>query len=279
MGNQHITYVFQNDEVKGADRLMLLAIADYCDEHGSCYPSYKTLAKKCNVDRRNAISTCQRLESDGHIYISKNDGYVTAKGQTNRFFMLKWRESVGLDNSEFTGDANVTSDAHITPLVMPTSPLRGDAHITQSQVVSQEETKDYASTDADAPPTPKKTATPESDNAYELSKVIPELLNLHNGREWNIAHMLSGTSKKKGYREYAGYFEGEKMVTPDELAKVVRYYKKQMPDTPIIQSPEIVADWVGKYRAHQAKVNEAPRMTYQEIWDFSHMDEPKRGGS
>ena len=36
MANKHISFVFDSKDVKGADRLMLLAIADYCDEHGSC---------------------------------------------------------------------------------------------------------------------------------------------------------------------------------------------------------------------------------------------------
>jgi hypothetical protein len=87
-----------------------------------------------------------------------------------------------------------------------------------------------------------------SDNALALSEVIPDLLDLHNRREWNIAHMLSGTSTKTGYKEYAPYFTGDNMVTPDELSKVVAYYRQECEGTHIIQSPEIVSDWVGKYR-------------------------------
>lgn len=136
--------------------------------------------------------------------------------------------------------------------------------------------KDLAPSAKSASKSPRKT--PASDNAFELSKVIPKLLNLHFGREWNIAHMLSGTATKKGYKEYTAYFEGDNMVTPDELAKVVQYYRKQYPDAPIMQSPEIVADFVGKYRAYQAKRNEVPMFTHQQIWDFSDIDEQMGGG-
>lgn len=125
----------------------------------------------------------------------------------------------------------------------------GDFTKEQNQAQHEDSTDDPPTpTDTDPPDTP----TPK-DNAYELSKVIPDLLGLHNGREWQIAHMLSGTSKKKGYVEYTQYFTGDNMVTPADLKGMVAYYRKQHPDAHILQSPEIIADWIGKYRHAKAE--------------------------
>jgi hypothetical protein len=98
MSVKHLVYVFEDEELKGADRLMMLAIADYCDEHGACYPSYSRLAKKCNVKRRSAIDTCNRLIEKGHLGVKLHAGIETQNGKTNRFYMTKWRDEQGLSN-------------------------------------------------------------------------------------------------------------------------------------------------------------------------------------
>ena len=128
MSVKHLVYIFEDEELKGADRLMMLAIADYCDEQGSCYPSYKRLAKKCNVTRRTAIITVNRLQENGHLAIKQFAGIETAHGNTNRFYMLKWRQENGFDNgfllqqeeqqeeqeTEETDEDNSTSDTDNT---------------------------------------------------------------------------------------------------------------------------------------------------------------------
>jgi hypothetical protein len=119
-------------------------------------------------------------------------------------------------------------------------------------------------TDKQADTVTPVTVDPAKDNAYELSKAIPNLLDLHNGREWNVAHMLSGTSKKSGYKEYTTYFVGDNMVSPVELSQVVAYYKKECKDASLLQSPEKIADWVGKYR-NQAQNAQKTQADLQEI--------------
>lgn len=144
MANEHITYVFKSNDSKGADRLMLLAIADYCDQHGSCYPSYQTLAEKCNVTRRAAIDTCQRLEKTGHIYIATKQGFKTENGSTNRFFMTKWRESQDLDNTQFRGEVEDTSEVDFTPGGEADNTPTSEVDFTQTQEVTQEVTQELS---------------------------------------------------------------------------------------------------------------------------------------
>lgn len=92
-----------------------------------------------------------------------------------------------------------------------------------------------------------KVSFDHKQNAYDLAEITRERLKLFNGRDWNIAHMLNGTSKKSGYKEYAQYFK-DKPCLPQELEATIQYYRKQRPDGMTLQSPETIADWVGKYR-------------------------------
>jgi Helix-turn-helix domain len=49
------------------DKLVLLALADNANDQGDCYPSLTKIAEKCEVSRRTAVYSLQRLEAGGHI--------------------------------------------------------------------------------------------------------------------------------------------------------------------------------------------------------------------
>jgi hypothetical protein len=173
MSVKHLVYIFEDEELKGADRLMMLAIADYCDEQGSCYPSYKRLAKKCNVTRRTAIITVNRLQENGHLAIKQFAGIETAHGNTNRFYMLKWRQENGFDNgfllqqeeqqeeqeTEETDKANSTSDTDNTPTSDTDNTLTvGNRRLTQTLTPA---TTDVARTEEQTPKNPAFKRTKE----------------------------------------------------------------------------------------------------------------------
>lgn len=116
-----MTMVFASREPRGADRLMLLALADNANDAGVCWPGYSTLAQKCAVDRRSAIRTIARLVKNGFVKVDQD------ARMNNTYHLLA-------DN--LRGDAHVTSDVHdtsdahdtrgVTPatllLVTPTTP-------------------------------------------------------------------------------------------------------------------------------------------------------------
>ena len=47
----------------GSDLLLLLALADFCDDEGRCYPAVVTLAHKTRRTRRAVQYTLRRLEA------------------------------------------------------------------------------------------------------------------------------------------------------------------------------------------------------------------------
>lgn len=81
----------------GAKKLMLMAIANRCDEHGVCWPSVEMFAKKCCVTVRAAQMSIRQLEEDGEIVIFYNAGIETSHGYTNLYYMKNYRASIGLN--------------------------------------------------------------------------------------------------------------------------------------------------------------------------------------
>lgn len=62
-----IRWAWEQDIVAGA-KYVLLALADYADEHGVCFPSQKTLARKCGLSR-STINTHLKTLQDAHLII------------------------------------------------------------------------------------------------------------------------------------------------------------------------------------------------------------------
>lgn len=49
------------------DKLVLLALADNANDQGECYPSISKIASKCEMSRRTALYSINRLAEAGHV--------------------------------------------------------------------------------------------------------------------------------------------------------------------------------------------------------------------
>ncbi|MEM1095314.1 MAG: helix-turn-helix domain-containing protein [Bacteroidota bacterium] len=121
MSIRWMTNVFDAPVPLGADRLMLLALADNANDQGVCWPSLPTLARKCAVSRRAAISTLQRLEKSGFVTVERTGGKV------NRYTLVRdalTREVHRTRDAGCTGEARntFTGEAHGTPPVKRAAP-------------------------------------------------------------------------------------------------------------------------------------------------------------
>lgn len=80
-----MTWVWEQSRSAGADRLVLLAIADSANDAGrDAYPSLTTIAKKANLDKRTAQRSIRNLEALGELAIEPGAGM---RG-TNRYRVL-----------------------------------------------------------------------------------------------------------------------------------------------------------------------------------------------
>lgn len=70
-----------DQDIAASVKYVLLALADYADEEGVCFPSQKTLARKCGLSRSTVNSHLQNLMRLGLITIqhrSSQRGYRCA---------------------------------------------------------------------------------------------------------------------------------------------------------------------------------------------------------
>jgi len=59
-----ITWAFKQD-LAPTKKMVLIALADHCDDDGKCWPGLKLVAKKANVTKRTLQRVMNELENDG----------------------------------------------------------------------------------------------------------------------------------------------------------------------------------------------------------------------
>lgn len=69
-----MSWVWENGPKDPTERLTLLALADWADDAGSCYPSMIGIAEKTGVTERGARGIVRRLEANGWIIIKTGGG-------------------------------------------------------------------------------------------------------------------------------------------------------------------------------------------------------------
>lgn len=87
-----ISWIFENSDTKGTDRLVLLAIADSADDDGSnAWPALDTIARKAGIGHRGAQQAVARLRERGLIRVEKQAGGpadMRADRRPNRYTVL-----------------------------------------------------------------------------------------------------------------------------------------------------------------------------------------------
>lgn len=119
-----ITHVWKTSKQKGSALLMMLALADYADENGECWPSLTTLAKKTRMTKRNVQKLLDKLEASGDITKLLGEGCDTRSGKTNRYRINMQGVNAGtsLENIGMNGATPVGVSGRSTVRVSHSSP-------------------------------------------------------------------------------------------------------------------------------------------------------------
>ena len=189
-----MAYVWETD-LKGPQKLMLLAIADHCNDDGeSAFPGLERLAMKGSVTIRSAQRTIMNLEESGELHVEERAGIRTSTGQwTNRYTLIGYKaKALGEDISGYEirarGDKNVTpSDGQgVTPTspqevtrtsgqgVTPASPLQAQG-VTPTSPESSESNQPSESTISNQPSV--------SDDDDDFSPEETEILKIFSGAD------------------------------------------------------------------------------------------------
>ncbi|MGY1733900.1 helix-turn-helix domain-containing protein [Geodermatophilus sp. SYSU D01045] len=126
-----MSWVFAHSTAAGADRLLLLAIADHAgDDGGDAWPSVPTLARKTGTSERSVQRGIARLQAGGHLVIERCSG----RGGTNLYrVVMAPAGGVSLsppapDPAAPQGCQPVTGD-DLTPVTQPRH-RRGDSQVS-----------------------------------------------------------------------------------------------------------------------------------------------------
>jgi DnaD/phage-associated family protein len=93
----------------------MLAIADICDDLGVCYPGIKRIAERACLSERYTQKIIRQLEEAGDLKVEISNGILTTHGMTNRYYMVKFRQSIGLDTGELSDTPLEQGVNHRTP--------------------------------------------------------------------------------------------------------------------------------------------------------------------
>lgn len=98
-----MSWVWENGPQDPVERLVLLALADFADDHGSCYPSMIGIGAKACVTERGARGIVRRLEAAGWVETHVGGG----RGGKSRYQIVMDKGGTAFpDNKIKAGTAN-----------------------------------------------------------------------------------------------------------------------------------------------------------------------------
>ena len=106
--------------IKDSALLVVMALADYSNESGWCFPSVAELARRCRLSDRGTQKILRRLAAGGHIAVETNEGMRKARGSpTHKYHLLAYQHSLrGAKGEQIGAPLAVEKDEPIgSPLV------------------------------------------------------------------------------------------------------------------------------------------------------------------
>ena len=127
-------------------KLTLMALADFSDDEGYCYPSYEVLAKKISKSKRTAIRAVEKLTELGFLQKEKRE-LKDGTSSANLYKILSENERVTQTHPRVTNEKErvtsmtLPSDTDDTPRVTSMSPCSDKGvtpiNITTNRTVSR----------------------------------------------------------------------------------------------------------------------------------------------
>jgi hypothetical protein len=72
-------WVWTSSKAEGADRLVLLALADFADESGRCFGSWGTMQRKTRLSKSTIARSLKRLEESGELKLIEASRIVNGR--------------------------------------------------------------------------------------------------------------------------------------------------------------------------------------------------------
>jgi len=121
----------------GSELLAMLALADWSDDNGKCYPSMSSIAKKTRLSRSQARRVVHQLIDDGFLVVTAN-ALGGSPTQTRHYkivlsHLTRRTDATPTGSAHATGSADATGCTHAQEGSHPCA-NRGSAHATQTVI-------------------------------------------------------------------------------------------------------------------------------------------------
>ena len=128
MSAEATNWVWKHSEAAGSDRLVLLALADFCNEKAQCYASYGTLVKKTKLSPATIYRSLKSLRDMGEI-VQLTQGVLGNGGEeASEWHLPKCQNEVTFNlnatsiQSELSTIHNNTDNNSSSPTARPQTP-------------------------------------------------------------------------------------------------------------------------------------------------------------
>ena len=117
-----MSLVWEHYPEGGTNLLALLALADYSDDDGRCFPSISSIAKKIRLKHRQAQRLVHKLINDGYVRVIGNQqgGW---HGDTRRYQIMLPKLTGVLGDTGVTNTANGCRGSHFTGVLDDTQTI------------------------------------------------------------------------------------------------------------------------------------------------------------
>lgn len=198
-----MTKVWESSKAEGGALLVMLALADWCNDEGICWPSITKLAEKSRLSERQTQYVLRSLESDGELYVERSTGgrnkrstYYLTPGQT----VQSAQETM---QTLQTVQSTAETVQFATQTVQPTAPA-----LTRQLKPLEEPSEDiyalgqlrgFKKSYTDASPKVRESLSAAAkgwDLDIEVVK-IADWLDRHRGRQATVAFLLNWFTKEQ----------------------------------------------------------------------------------
>jgi hypothetical protein len=166
-------YVWTQSPAEGADRLVLLALADFADEAGNCFGSWGKLEEKTRLARRTVADCLRRLQRSGQlVLVERGSRKVAGSGLQASIWTIPGVAEMGAGNapkSERWVQEMHPSGANAAPKwcnpCTPTIDNNKKRNISADAPAPAISSPSHPSSSEVAAPKPKRAAAPKFDPA------------------------------------------------------------------------------------------------------------------
>ena len=221
-----MSLVWDNFRQGGSEKLVMLAMADWCNDEGlSLHPSHDAVAKKCCISRSQAQRVTKALVDAGWLQVIGNQ-FGGAPGTTKRYRMCveKLRET---DSANATGSVDATGSTQHVRRVAPSTET-GSTHATQTTI--------------EPPIEPPINPAPEKPARFDPLKIeLPECINPESWEAW-----IAYRRKRK--------LTTNQTTMEAQVAELWRWHSGGHDPTEIIRT-SITKGWQGLFEPKQGNQN------------------------